>query len=88
MPEVVPLPGQDPDSDRPAIHDVPRMLRKLADDIEKGEPADVRNAVVVLEIGEAGSAVYGFGPEAGDPLRNIGLLETGKVLVLMGEDED
>jgi hypothetical protein len=76
-PRVVELP-------RRPLSDVPGHLRKLADDIERGEYGDVRAAIVVIEQDGDGGTVsaesFGFGSDA-DPVRAAGLLHFGISLV-------
>ena len=66
------------DAARPVLHDLPAMLRKMAEDIENGDLDDARNAVIVVEHDGAAFTVAGFGPEGGDGVRAVGILEWGK----------
>lgn len=64
MPNVLSL-VPDPGAESPVLRDIPRMLRKLADDIEAGEKygpvAGVRRAAIVLRIAGMVPSVFGFG---------------------------
>lgn len=78
MAKIVNFHGGAGDAGQPRLHDLPAMLRRLADDLEKGDPPDARNAVVVVECEGLALAVYGFGPDGGDGVRAAGLMEWGK----------
>ena len=75
---VVPFPERD-------IHDIPRLLRQMADDIEAGEYGSVTSLAAVLENEET-ILTFGFG--AADPMRAIGLFTTGSTMMAqMGFDD-
>lgn len=79
MAEIVDLREDNPrGAARPVRHDLPAMFRKMADDIEAGDPEGARNAVVVVESEGGAFTVAGYGPEGGDGTRVVGILEWGK----------
>ena len=79
MADIVDLRPENPrDAARPVLHDLPAMFRKLAEDIENGDPEGARNAVVVVESDGGAFTVAGYGPEGGDGTRAVGILEWGK----------
>lgn len=52
---------------KPVLHDIPLLLRRLADKIEKGEEwptDDVRRVAVVLRVNRERPIILGFGTEA------------------------
>lgn len=54
----------DPGADKPALRDIPEMLRRLAERIEKGEEwpiGDVVRAAVVLRVNGEQPILLGFG---------------------------
>lgn len=56
--------------EKPDLHDVPLMLRRLADDLEKGDYGDFKDpeficrCAVVLRVSQREPIVMGFGAEA------------------------
>lgn len=64
MPKVISL-VPDPGADTPALRDIPKMLRNLADKIEGGEafgPTEgIRRAAVVIRAVDHVPIVLGFG---------------------------
>lgn len=65
----------------PSLNDIPEMMRRLADDIEKGEYG---NAVAAAMVLETDSTVLNFGWGDAEPMRAIGLLTTGVSLMTNG----
>lgn len=63
--KVVPLPVLD-------LREIPANLRRLADEIEKGETPHA--AIVVLGMKDGEAQVYGYGPNM-DGLRLLGWLQ-------------
>lgn len=63
---VVPL------SDRPSLRDIPARLRRLAEQIEKGEYGDVKVALCILDC-DNDRHVFGFGDNPSS-LEIVGLL--------------
>jgi hypothetical protein len=65
---------------RPSLLDVPAMLRKCADDMERGDYGEVSNALLIIDSATAihteqwGELMTCFGA--------IGLLEAAKLLTL------
>jgi hypothetical protein len=62
------------------LMDIPAMLRRLADDIEKGDHGEVTFALAIAE-NEHGPIMFGWG-EAKDALYNVGLFEWAKAQML------
>jgi hypothetical protein len=73
--------------ERPALHDVPLMLRKLADDLEAGvygdlkDPEHIVRAVCVLRVSQREPVVLGWGATA-DPERAFMDLHAGAAELL------
>lgn len=86
--EIIQLHETSTDSTKPKLHDVPAMLRQLADDIERGDPPGVRNAAVILDGEHQSTSFCGFGPDAGDAFRVLGMLEFAKHAMIAGGTED
>lgn len=45
----------------PLLSDIPGMLRKVADDIEKGEHGDVTSAILVIPVDDDYPELFGWG---------------------------
>lgn len=45
----------------PGLHDIPQMLRNVADEIEAGGYAHTGEAVMVLPTGDGGMEIFGWG---------------------------
>lgn len=87
MTEIVQLHALSTDGTKPKLHDVPAMLRQLADEIEAGDPPGVRNAAVILDGEHQNTTIYGFGPDAGDGFRIVGMMEFAKHGMMRGGEE-
>ena len=79
--------------EKPALHDVPLMLRRLADRVESGEFGDTKDpdlilrAIVVVRASRLEPIVLGFGADA-TPLQAFADLHAGAAeLLAMGHPE-
>ncbi len=60
------------------MRDVPKTLRKIAKDIEKGEYGNVHEAALILDTAKQKNfVIFGFGPQAGGLYSTLALLDMG-----------
>lgn len=61
------------------MRDVPKTLRKIAKDIEKGEYGNVHEAALVLDTQkQANFVIFGFGPQSGGAYSTLALFDMAK----------
>lgn len=58
--------------------DTVKALRRIADDIEKGDHGNIRMGVMVLEATDGRVDAFAFGPTAYDHTRALGLWRLGE----------
>ena len=66
---------------KPSLHDIPAMLRNIADDIEAGEMGETVSGVMLIESTD-GLRVFGWGDAEGH--KAVGLFYTGAQMLCMG----
>lgn len=67
---------------KPSLHDIPQMLRNIADDIEAGSFGAPVSGVMVLESDES---LYNFGWGDAEGFKAIGLFYAGAQMLIGGE---
>lgn len=67
--------------------DIPRSLRALADELERGDEP-MPESLTMICSGDDGVQVYSQGLRADDDIHTIGLLEMAKGLIIAGHTED
>jgi hypothetical protein len=66
----------------PSLHNIPAMLRNIADDIDAGEFGHLRAGVMVLE---SDTDLFNFGWDDAEGFKAVGLFYAGAQMLVAGE---
>jgi hypothetical protein len=66
---------------KPSLHDIPQMLRNIADDIEAGDFGSVQSGVMLLETDQT---LHTFGWGDAEGFKAVGMFQTAAQMLSAG----